>query len=1705
MESHGDGSENAPGGDPGGRPDEVEMLRGKVASLEASLDSKFDGMMAMMSKLLAKGEGSGSTTEGAAAGSGAMEGAAATAEVRRGAPQSWSGQGETYLPEPLRESGPPAGGRHSGEARGLNPREEGTVEIPVHNNGGRTKQELCIDYPSQQVELAFHAWNFLSHALTTDEDKKTIRRAQSPLGALRELQEMYDPITTMQNADDMQKLLVKRIPDDRHPVHTLRDMLTTAERLNTKGIVANETFVLNHFVGALPNEFAMTKHNLRHQKVLTKEDVIREVTIEYNAITEKRKAAKRGARGPEQAYLANGGRGTRSSGRGWGQGRGGGRGSSGGRGNGRGGSSKGGGDGGTKESKSDSSGGTGAGGRGGGKSEIPFRCFTCGLKGHKSFQCETKESDYNPQCEHCLGWGHKKEKCPTEAAVLAEVVSDVDSVENQAYMAEATQPGECGRTVDLGLVGVEEQGQGVMRYVADSGATCSMFRSADGFKNYQECNRRVKGIGGEFLRILGYGDVTVVLQSEGQEVPVPIKRAAHVPGMDLNLISLTSLTEEGHTYAGKPGGLVQTTKAGKEVWFPQLGKLLSLWGYQTEPEVDTACAAIIVPGEAKAATPTDLNEFHNSHGHAHERLLRLTAKQQGVELTGGPLLSCTGCSMAKGQVKAVQRFTDTRAVKKLFRVFIDLGGRMQFHSIGGRWYTLIIRCDATRWTRVFFLKRKSEAADALEQFIADYRSEGTPCEVYVVRSDNEFQGQFSKTCRKWGIKQEKTPPHTPKYNGVAERWLGIISDAALASRIQAKEMFPDAPTDPALWAEAIACACHQLNCTATTANPGDKSPYEMFHGKPPPAGSVYPFLKPAVYKARRERKSHPKGRKGWYLGPAHNHPRDCVRMLTEAGTVVTTRNFTWRHVPAVSPVPPQLPLADIGEGGEGEGSEDTSSRGGGGEEDLASESNLDMTEIRGPGRATLPARENAPAVPGNGIQGDEGSAPPSPHLGVGDFGGGDGIPTSSSSSSDSSSSSNSSSSSSSSSDTDTSGGGGEPEDSGGEAGGAGGSDVDGEDSGGSDDGEYKYDPADTRYPPGTQGKKLVWGASKEGPLRYGLQRGRTRKQTRELAEAERTAEGAAEEAAEEALLSTVLEVEGGKELVAEYLQRSLVEERQMEEMALQAEIEEMMLQSDVPVERPFNIDCSNPELSIPSPIGQKPNDVEALPLTYEDVKWSKYRKQWDEAIKKEMDGHEKTGTFSKIEKLPEGRKAVSTKWVFDYKTDEKGLITDFKARLVARGFSQVHGQDYHHSSSACPAVSSIKLAMAFATEGGLPTRHFDIKQAYTHAKIQEELYVRIADGSGAMAGKVLKVERALYGLKQSGREWGFEAANILVDSGYEQCRADPCVFRKIVDGKVVSIIVIYVDDIMYVGSEEEGEELLTSLRKTLPVKDLGECTWYDGCAIERDLELGTTTLSQKAYIAGLMDRFGITTTASTPADPNADLGPKRDDEPGVDKPVRQAIGCLMWPATFTRPDIATALNAVQRNAHAPTMRDWKALVQILSYLNATMDLGITYVRGSGLDLEVYVDASYADRDTGRRSVTGIAVTVGGTVVSHASKTQRIVSLSTSEAEYIAAGEGVKEALFVRAVLSFIAPETSGAKIKVLEDNQGAISLVQNPFSSARSKHIDVRFHFIRELFKSGRISVEYIPTDEQHADLLTKALGRTKLEDHRNALMNIPG
>ena len=180
-----------------------------------------------------------------------------------------------------------------------------------------------------------------------------------------------------------------------------------------------------------------------------------------------------------------------------------------------------------------------------------------------------------------------------------------------------------------------------------------------------------------------------------------------------------------------------------------------------------------------------------------------------------------------------------------------------------------------------------------------------------------------------------------------------------------------------------------------------------------------------------------------------------------------------------------------------------------------------------------------------------------------------------------------------------------------------------------------------------------------------------------------------------------------------------------------------------------------------------------------------------------------------------------------------------------------------------------------------------------------------------------------------------------------------------------------------------------------------------GMLHQKRFELGTIKLSQKAYVENLMKRVDVQSISDTPASHGADLGPKQDDEPGGDWPAKEAVGSLMWLSTMTRPDITNAVRAVARYDHGPTERLWQAIMKVLSYRNGMKSLGITYVRGSGPTLNVYADADYANKDNDRRSVSGIAVTLGGTIVSHASKTQRVVSLTTSEAEYIAAEDGVK--------------------------------------------------------------------------------------------------
>ena len=346
------------------------------------------------------------------------------------------------------------------------------------------------------------------------------------------------------------------------------------------------------------------------------------------------------------------------------------------------------------------------------------RCFRCGHRGHHREDCNTAESDYLPRCNVCDGFGHTDGSCTTVTAVLARDMGCKGGSEEDLVACSALnvrEPGKCSDDVLDVSGGV--LGKPVQRYIADTAASAHVSPDSVGMTNYEECNRRLEMADGRITPIAGHGDLTVEFYTDGEWVEVELKRVVHAPESAFNLISVTSLGEDsGHRYEGGDEGLTVNLNGGGRVFFPKIGRLPCQLGFRPEAEsssLETACA-IIAPGKAKAPATADINVFHCTHGHAHEVLLRKTAAQLGVQLTG-ELHECRGCSMAKGIRKSTSKATTSRAVKKLERVFVDLSGPMPVRSIGGKRYNMIVRYYHTRLFHVFFLSHMSDTHCQLVQ------------------------------------------------------------------------------------------------------------------------------------------------------------------------------------------------------------------------------------------------------------------------------------------------------------------------------------------------------------------------------------------------------------------------------------------------------------------------------------------------------------------------------------------------------------------------------------------------------------------------------------------------------------------------------------------------------------------------------------------------------------------------------------------------------------------------------------------------------------------------------------------------------------------------------------------------------------------------------------------------------------------------------
>ena len=262
-----------------------------------------------------------------------------------------------------------------------------------------------------------------------------------------------------------------------------------------------------------------------------------------------------------------------------------------------------------------------------------------------------------------------------------------------------------------------------------------------------------------------------------------------------------------------------------------------------------------------------------------------------------------------------------------------------------------------------------------------------------------------------------------------------------------------------------------------------------------------------------------------------------------------------------------------------------------------------------------------------------------------------------------------------------------------------------------------------------------------------------------------------------------------------------------------------------------------------------------------------------------------------------------------------------KARLVARDCSQVHTVDFLETYAPTPAGSSLKLLVAIAVKNDWELRQLDVKQAFIQADLDFNVFMKLPDDCGDRSGKVVKHDKSVYGLKEAGRRWAMHLGDVIVRKiGMEQCKADPCVFRLIRDGVVVMIVCVHADDI----TAARESEACDFLRSTCLLGEFqttgGELSWYLGCAFERYRKRGVLRVSQRAFIESVVSRYRVDAVSDLPASQSGDLGPRRNDEPVCDKPVRAAVGSLIWLGGMTRSDKANTVRAVARQARDPAER-----------------------------------------------------------------------------------------------------------------------------------------------------------------------------------------
>ena len=512
------------------------------------------------------------------------------------------------------------------------------------------------------------------------------------------------------------------------------------------------------------------------------------------------------------------------------------------------------------------------------------------------------------------------------------------------------------------------------------------------------------------------------------------------------------------------------------------------------------------------------------------------------------------------------------------------------------------------------------------------------------------------------------------------------------------------------------------------------------------------------------------------------------------------------------------------------------------------------------------------------------------------------------------------------------------------------------------------------------------------------------------------------------------------------------------------------------------------------------------PRSMKEAIASKEGPQWLEAINKEMKALESKGTYS-LEFLPPGRIAIPVKWVLKRKLAPDGSIARYKARLVAKGFMEKEGVDFDETFSPVAQYRTLKILLAIAAQYDLDLHHLDVVSAFLNGKLDHEIYMKQPEGFDDGSGRVCRLHKAIYGLKQASRCWNAELHSTLIGMGFYQCKCDPCLY-VLRNGDQLVILMLYVDDMMLTDNDKALRlSVQARLEQEYELNDMGELRWFLGMEVTRDLSTHTIRLDQSLYASGILAKFKMDQShpVSTPCLDSVRLTTaqcavtEEQKEAMANVPYKSAVGSLLHAVNGAFPDLSFAVNVAARFMANPGPEHWQWIKRILRYIRRNPNPCIEFRANMGPPVFGFSDSDWAGDLEDRHSTTGYVFFMAMAPISWATKRQPTVALSSMEAEYMAAAAATQEALSLRSLLHELGyPLLS---IQLAMDNRSAIFFTENAVANARTKHIDIRFHFIRECVQQGMVVPLWVSTNENVADLFTKALKPAVFERHRSVLL----